>query len=118
MFTPAFSSESMNERLLATNIAFIGDELAVAWSDGLESFFPLEALRKHCPCAMCQGEADVMGEVARPERVFTPQSFQLKAVQNVGGYALQPLWADSHNTGLYSFRYLRELGAQLAGNAQ
>jgi DUF971 family protein len=92
----------------------IGDELALAWSDGAETFFPLETLRRNCPCAVCQGEADVMGHVERPERTFTAQSFTLRQVQNIGGYALQPYWADGHSSGLYSFRYLRELGAQLA----
>jgi len=91
----------------------IGDHLAVAWSDGMENFFPLDTLRRNCPCAVCQGEADVMGEVERPERTFTPDSFLLRTVQNVGGYALQPLWGDGHATGLYSFRYLRELGMEL-----
>jgi DUF971 family protein len=58
-----------------------------------------------------------MGQVERPERTFTADSFQIKAVQNVGGYALKILWADGHNTGLYSFLYLRELGAQSVAKA-
>lgn len=107
----------MNARISPTSIALIGEELAVAWSDGVENFFPFEVLRKNCPCAVCQGEADVMGQVERPDRNFTTESFLIKAVQNVGGYALQILWADSHNTGLYSFHYLRELGTQIAGKA-
>jgi DUF971 family protein len=104
----------MNARISPTSIALIGEELAVAWTDGVENFFPFETLRKNCPCAACQGEADVLGQVERPDRHFTEESFHLKAVQNVGGYALQLLWGDSHNTGLYSFLYLRELGAQIA----
>jgi DUF971 family protein len=104
----------MNARISTTNVAIIGDELAVAWSDGVENFFPLEVLRRHCPCAVCQGEADVMGNVERPQNTLNSGSYTLKAVQNVGGYALQLLWGDGHNTGLYSFLYLRELGAQIA----
>jgi len=107
----------MNARISPTNTVIIGDELAVAWNDGVENFFPLEILRKHCPCAVCQGEADVLGHVDRPETTLTTDSYILKAVQNVGGYALQLLWGDSHNTGLYSFLYLRELGAQIAAKA-
>lgn len=107
----------MNARISPTNVALIGEELAVAWSDGIENYFPFEVLRKNCPCAVCQGEADVMGQVERPERHFSDGSFQIKAVQNVGGYALQILWADSHNTGLYSFLYLRELAAQISAKA-
>ena len=44
----------------------IGTELAIAWSDGQESYLPLEALRRACPCASCGGEPDFLGRVARP----------------------------------------------------
>jgi DUF971 family protein len=37
-------------------------------------------------------------------------SFELRAWQLIGGYSLQPTWADGHATGLYTFRYLRKLG--------
>jgi len=89
----------------------IGNELALRWDDGEESFIPLESLRRHCPCAGCKGETDVMGNVYRgPEIPLTPRSFELTRVVPVGGYALQPVWADGHSTGLYSFDYLRALG--------
>jgi DUF971 family protein len=101
----------MNTRLTPLQITVIGEELAVAWNDGTENFFALEALRRNCPCAVCQGEADVMGDVERPARQFTADSFVLRQMHTVGGYALQPLWADGHSTGLYSFAYLRRLGA-------
>jgi DUF971 family protein len=45
----------------------IGTELAIAWSDGQETYLPLEALRRACPCASCGGEPDFLGRVARPE---------------------------------------------------
>ena len=89
----------------------IGHELAVKWDDHQESFIPLELLRRHCPCAGCKGETDVMGNVYKgPEIPLTTQSFQLTRIIPVGGYALQPVWADGHATGLYSFEYLRKLG--------
>jgi len=40
---------------------------------------------------------------------YTPESFELRGWAAVGGYALQPAWADGHGTGLYSFDYLRRL---------
>ena len=102
---------SMSARIFPKNVAVIGTELAVAWNDGTENFFPLATLRQQCPCAVCQGEADVMGEVERPTREFSEDSFTLRQLQTVGGYALQPLWADGHGTGIYSFFYLRKLAA-------
>jgi len=88
----------------------IGAELAIKWEDGGESFIPLEKLRRHCPCAACKGEMDVMGRVYKgPDRPFTPRAFQLVRVANVGSYAVQPVWADGHATGIYSFDYLRKV---------
>jgi DUF971 family protein len=98
--------------IIPNRIDVIGEELAIAWNDGRESFYPLEFLRRACPCAVCQGEADVLGEVERPERTFHSNSFQLRSLQSVGGYALQPLWQDGHSTGLFSFSYLRQLDPQ------
>jgi DUF971 family protein len=92
-------------------VQLIGDELAIAWSDGAESYLPLERFRRACPCAMCGGEPDVLGNIVRPDVSYTPSSFELVGWQLVGGYALQPRWADGHSTGLYSFQYLRRLTA-------
>ena len=91
------------------NVQLIGNEIAIAWSDGMESYLPLERFRRACPCAMCGGEPDVLGNLVRPEVSYTSSSFELAGWQVVGGYALQPRWADGHNTGLYSFQYLRRL---------
>ena len=96
-------------RLEPTNIQQIGSELAIAWSDGTESYLKLELLRRACPCAACGGEPEVLGNIARPQANYTEKSFQLVGLDVVGGYALQPRWADGHSTGIYSFTYLRRL---------
>lgn len=96
-------------RLTPTNVQQIGDELAIVWDDGVESYLPLEKLRRACPCAACGGEPDVLGNILRPEVTYTEESFVLRSCQNVGGYALQPTWSDGHGTGLYTFPYLRRL---------
>ena len=100
----------MPERIEPANIAVIGNELAIAWSDGKETYLSLEGLRRACPCASCCGEPDALGNIIRPDVHYTASSFQLRGWQLVGGYALQPAWADGHSTGLYSFTYLRKLG--------
>jgi DUF971 family protein len=96
-------------RLEPTNIQQIGCELGISWNDGSESFFKLEALRRACPCAACGGEPDVLGNISRPHVTYTDESFRLIGFDLVGGYALQPRWADGHGTGIYSFTYLRRL---------
>jgi DUF971 family protein len=95
--------------LSPANIQLIGDSLAIAWSDGTESYLPLEFLRRACPCASCGGEPDVMGTVIRPNVTYGSGSFVLRSWQLVGGYAIQPFWADGHGTGLYTYPYLRQL---------
>ena len=89
----------------------IGEELAIKWDDGGESFIKLETLRRRCPCAGCQGEVDIMGNLYKgPERPLTVAAFKLVRIERVGGYAIQPTWADGHTTGLYSFEYLKRVG--------
>ena len=96
-------------RLEPTNIEQIGTELAIQWNDGSETFLPLRFLRSACPCAACGGEPDVLGQVLRPHVSLTDNSFELLGFDLVGGYAVQPRWADGHSTGIYSFTYLRRL---------
>lgn len=89
----------------------MGNEVALAWADGGESYLTFEALRKGCPCAACQGEPDVTGFVVVPKVMHNERSFQLLRHEIVGGYAIQFFWADGHSTGIYSYDFLRRLAA-------
>ena len=93
-----------------SRVEVIGNELAVTWGDGQESFIELEKLRRNCPCATCGGEPDVLGNRERPRVSYGPHSFELRGFKFVGGYAFQPTWNDGHETGLYTFPLLRALG--------
>lgn len=98
------------------DIQIVGQELAIKWDDGSETFLPLEKLRHGCPCAGCQGERDVMGNLHKsPPQALRPASFQVVKVASIGGYGVQPVWADGHNTGIYSYDYLRRM-AKAEGN--
>jgi DUF971 family protein len=93
-----------------TDLQPIGGDLAIKWDDGGESFIPLEKLRRHCPCAGCKGEMDILGNLYKnPEQKLTPAAFQLVRISSVGGYAIQPVWGDGHATGIFSFDYLMQL---------
>ena len=99
------------------DIQAIGNELAVKWSDGVESFIPLESLRRCCPCAGCRGETDILGNVYKnPDRELPASAFQLVRLTTIGGYAIQPVWGDGHATGIYSFEYLRKVAASDAAD--
>ena len=92
------------------DIQHVGGELAIKWDDGSESFIPLESLRRRCPCASCRGETDILGNVYKnPPQPLTPTAFQLVRFSYVGGYAIQPVWANGHATGIYSFEYLKRV---------
>jgi DUF971 family protein len=91
------------------NMAVVGGELALVFNDGFEAYLSLPMLRRACPCAACQGEPDAMGRVIRPRVEHGAGAFELRSIQPVGGYALQPAWADGHASGIYSYDYLRKL---------
>jgi DUF971 family protein len=92
------------------DIQLIGEELAIKWDDGTESFVKLETLRHHCPCAGCKGEVDVMGNLYKnPDKPLSPSAFELKKFSLVGGYAIQPVWGDGHGSGIFSFDYLKRI---------
>jgi DUF971 family protein len=76
--------------------------VVVTWDDGHVSEYPLDYLRSWCPCATCQGHQPVA-------KYLNLRDQQLVQIDAVGNYALAPTWQDGHNTGLYSFRLLREL---------
>lgn len=85
-------------------------ELAIKWSDGTENFVSYETLRRFCPCAACMGEQDIFGTTYKPPtRPYTQASFQLVRCESVGGYSIQPHWGDGHNTGLYTWPWLRRV---------
>lgn len=101
-------------QLALENMTVIGNELALRWTDGSESYFPLEFLRKRCPCAFCAGEKDILNNVYKGSLKLVPASFQLKRCAVVGGYGIKPEWKDGHGSGIYSFSYLRSLDSNLA----
>ena len=94
------------------DIQHIGSELAVKWDSGEEDFIRLEALRRHCPCASCQGEVDVMGQLHKgPDKPLTANSTKLIKIAYVGGCAIQPVWGDGHSTGIISFDFLKRIAS-------
>jgi len=55
----------------ALDIQPIGEELAIKWDDGSESYISFEKLRRCCPCAGCKGEMDMLGNVYKsPDQRF------------------------------------------------
>jgi DUF971 family protein len=80
--------------------------LTITWADGRVCKFEAPQLRRMCPCAQCVNEFT-------GERVLNPATISndltIEKVDIVGRYALTFRWSDRHDTGIYSFRYLREI---------
>lgn len=82
-------------------------ELRITWADDTVCLYTAAELRRACPCAQCVNEWTGQ-RVLRPDSVSDELS--IVDLNIVGRYALNFRWSDGHETGIYSFRYLRELG--------
>ena len=82
--------------------------MRIRWDDGHLGEWSWPNLRRACPCALCAGEGNRPGIVTL-EMVFTPQQTTIERVKWIGRYALAPIWADGHDTGLFTYLRLREL---------
>lgn len=91
-----------------TNIQIIGNEIAIAWSDGAESYFDFEYLRAISPSAENQGEVDILG-VRHGGREGDPRFTGVRVLRwaIVGNYAIRFEFSDGHNSGLYHYDMLR-----------
>jgi DUF971 family protein len=76
--------------------------MEIQWADGHTATLPHEILRGYCPCAHCQGHGGTIKFVAGG-------NLEIRDIQQVGNYALQFTWGDRHDSGIYTFRYLRSL---------
>lgn len=92
-----------------TTIQLVGHEIAIAWSDGVESYFAEEFLRAASPSAENMGERDVLGRQIGGDPRTTFPGVTVVSWKQIGNYALQFEFSDGHRTGLYSFDYLRRL---------
>jgi DUF971 family protein len=83
-------------------------KLSIKWSDEAESAYNAAQLRRACPCAGCVNEWT--GEkMLKDETVSDHLSFSNLTI--VGRYALNFHFSDGHDSGIYSFKYLRELAS-------
>jgi ATP-binding protein involved in chromosome partitioning len=83
-----------------------GKMLKFTWSDGKISVTTFSDLRFHCPCAHCVDEHTGKRTIKRED---VRSDVAALKVSTVGNYALTVQWSDGHNSGIYSFDYLRRL---------
>ncbi len=94
------------------DLQVIGSDLAIKWEGGHESYIPLTLLRSACPCASCKGEMDIFGNLYKGEvKPLKQGAVTLASFGAVGGYGIQPVWADGHSSGIFTHDYLLRLAA-------
>lgn len=91
------------------NIQLIGNEVAIVWEDGAESYFPMEDLRAASPSAQNIGERDILGNQYGGDGPKKFPGVTVKMWEIVGNYAIRFDFSDGHKTGLYSYDFLRQL---------
>jgi DUF971 family protein len=83
-------------------------EVTIKWSDGDETRYDAVQLRRSCPCAGCINEWT--GEKMLKD-TNVPDDLSFKHISIVGRYALNFHFSDGHDSGIFSFKFLRDLPA-------
>jgi len=78
----------------------------ITWNDGHFSSYPSWYLRENCMCADCVEEFTGVRKVVHGS---IPSSLERMKVEPVGNYALNFVWSDGHESGIYDFDYLRKI---------
>ncbi len=77
----------------------------IAFEDGEDFALSYEYLRVHSPSAEVQGHGPGQGVLQ-----LAKESVLITGVEPVGNYAIQPTFDDGHDTGIYSWETLYDLG--------
>jgi DUF971 family protein len=88
------------------------DQLAIEWSDGQRRIYSFRELRDACPCATCRekrSQPAPLLPVLKPEEA---RPLKVLGMTPVGHYAYSIEFSDGHDTGIYPFKLLRELGRE------
>jgi len=83
----------------------ISRKLEIAFDNGTRFELPYEFLRVYSPSAEVRGHGPGQ-EVLQVGK----KNIEIKGIEPVGSYAVQLTFSDGHDTGLYSWDYLYELG--------
>ena len=90
---------------------FVSDKIiALKLGDERELSISLKHLRKSCPCAYCNGETDVFGNIYKGQNlILNDASFKMLKISLIGDYAIRFFWKDGHSGGIYTFDLLETL---------
>ena len=82
-------------------------ELGILWEDNTETYISYSVLRIMCPCALCSGESDVLGNRYGGTDVLPDKEIFVVRFEKVGFYGIQFFFSDGHKDGIYTFNLLK-----------
>lgn len=85
--------------------------LVVAFDDGEQFELPAEYLRTHSPSAEVRGHG-----YSEPKLMTGKEDVNIKAIEPIGSYAVQITFDDGHDSGIYSWSFLYDLGSRMESN--
>src|SRR5262245_32681359 len=98
-----------------TELAREGHDLVISWSAGQRPRYAPRQLRAAVPCATCREKRSQPADpLALP--TLSPalaQPLAIAGMQPLGNYAYAIAFSDGHDTGIFSFDFLRQLGQEL-----
>ncbi|XVJ60740.1 MAG: DUF971 domain-containing protein [Tepidisphaera sp.] len=86
--------------------------LTVEWADGKTSYYSIGYLRKMSPSADMRQLREEMAKnplTVLPSKASSAGPLTVVSAELVGNYALKITFSDGHDTGIYSWQYLREI---------
>lgn len=93
-----------------------GTGVEIDWKDGHRSHWNFAWLRNACPCATCHEERERSGRTlgeskAKPQELLVMYEAPPRPLEvtPVGNYAIRFKWNDGHESGIYSWEYLRRV---------
>lgn len=95
-------------------------QLEVDWQDGKQSVYSISYLRSMCPCAQCKivrtgTDPHDISPAPKKKSLLTilPGNYAgeitVKAAEMVGNYAIKLVFSDDHDSGIFSYEYLRDI---------
>jgi DUF971 family protein len=95
------------------DLQLVGTEIALRWPDGAEDFFPAALLRARSPSAENIGERDIFGQQYGGQGPKEFPGVTILGWRPVGNYGVAFEFSDGHNTGIFTWKFLRELGEEM-----
>jgi DUF971 family protein len=109
---PSASTDPKSVRVNLTT----GTGMEIDWRDGHHSSYSFPFLRDACPCALCEDERGKAGRAYGEGPKLAPGALPMfkaaakpLSAEGVGKYAIKFSWNDSHDLGIYSWAFLREV---------